>query len=131
MQKWHNQLNLSLLQLYPGKPDCIFKPPGNIALFQNIGEEKFWFSLSSGIFQDKLVWIFNAFDKDGGGTIDYGEIRLKKDFDCLENDFAPRDIVVDLFRMAEIDQNEDLVMACVTDIRLDLPSIGEAVNSHS
>ena len=29
----------------------------------------------------------------------------------------PRDIVVDLFRMAEIDQNEDLVMACVTDIR--------------
>ena len=55
----------------------------------------------------------------------------KKDFDCLENDFAPRDIVVDLFRMAEIDQNEDLVMACVTDIRLDLPSIGEAVNSHS
>ena len=47
---------------------------------------------------------------------------------CLENDFAPRDIVVDLFRMAEIDQNEDLVMACVTDIRLDLLSMRKAVN---
>ena len=31
--------------------------------------------------------------------------------------FTPRDIVVDLFRMAEIEQNEDLVTACVTDIR--------------
>ena len=35
----------------------------------------------------------------------------------------PRDIVVDLFRMADIDQNEDLVMACVTDIRFDLSSL--------
>ena len=33
------------------------------------------------------------------------------------HNFTPRDIVVDLFRMAEIEQNEDLVTACVTDIR--------------
>ena len=26
-------------------------------------------------FQEKLVWIFNAFDKDNGGTIDMEEIR--------------------------------------------------------
>ena len=26
-------------------------------------------------FQDKLSWIFKAFDKDGGGSIDKEEIR--------------------------------------------------------
>ena len=46
----------------------------------------------------------------------------KKKLSVKENarpipNFTPRDIVVDLFRMAEIEQNEDLVTACVTDIR--------------
>ena len=56
-------------------------------------------SLSSP--EDKLDWIFTAFDSDGGGTIDINEIR---------------DIVVELFKMAEIDEEEELIIACVTDI---------------
>ena len=35
--------------------------------------------LKETFFQEKLVWIFNAFDKDNGGTIDMEEIR------CLIN----------------------------------------------
>ena len=44
--------------------------------------------------------------------------RKKKSKEIANSQFfTPRDIVVDLFRMAEIEQNEDLVTACVTDIR--------------
>jgi Ca2+-binding EF-hand superfamily protein len=59
---------------------------------------------------DKLDWIFTAFDKDGGGTIDVGEIR---------------DIVEALFKMAGIDEEEDLVVACVTDINKAVDSDGD------
>ena len=52
--------------------------------------------------EEKLDWIFTAFDKDGGGTIDTEEIR---------------EIVLELFRMAEIEEEEDLVVACVADIK--------------
>merc|ERR1739838_472131 len=52
--------------------------------------------------EDKLNWIFTAFDSDGGGSIDVDEIR---------------DIVVGLFRLAGIEEDEDLVTVCVSDIR--------------
>ena len=60
--------------------------------------------------EDKLDWIFTAFDSDGGGTIDVDEIR---------------DIVVGLFRMAGIDEDEDLLVACVTDIKKAVDSDGD------
>jgi len=52
--------------------------------------------------EDKLNWIFTAFDQDGGGSIDVEEIR---------------DIVVGLFRLAGIEEDEDLLTACVSDVR--------------
>ena len=52
--------------------------------------------------EDKLNWIFTAFDTDGGGTIDVDEIR---------------DIVIGLFRLAGIEEDDDLVTVCVSDIR--------------
>merc|ERR1712232_890213 len=52
--------------------------------------------------EDKLNWIFTAFDTDGGGSIDVDEIR---------------DIVVGLFRLAGIEEDDDLVTVCVSDIR--------------
>ena len=52
--------------------------------------------------EDKLNWIFTAFDTDGGGSIDVDEIR---------------DIVIGLFRLAGIEEDEDLITACLADIR--------------
>ena len=52
--------------------------------------------------EDKLNWIFTAFDTDGGGSIDVDEIR---------------DIVIGLFRLAGIDEDDDLISACVSDVR--------------
>ena len=52
--------------------------------------------------EDKLNWIFTAFDTDGGGSIDVDEIR---------------DIVVGLFRLAGIEEDDDLISACVSDVR--------------
>eukprot|EP00092_Neocalanus_flemingeri_P072599 GFUD01089418.1.p1 GENE.GFUD01089418.1~~GFUD01089418.1.p1 ORF type:complete len:200 (-),score=72.88 GFUD01089418.1:90-689(-) len=52
--------------------------------------------------EEKLRWIFTAFDADGGGTIDVEEIR---------------EIVVWLFRLAGIDEDEDLLASCLMDIR--------------
>ena len=52
--------------------------------------------------EDKLNWIFTAFDTDGGGSIDIDEIR---------------DIVVGLFRLAGIEEDDDLISACVSDVR--------------
>ena len=60
--------------------------------------------------EDKLYWIFTAFDKDGGGTIDTEEIK---------------DIVVGLFRMAGIDEDADLVDACVMDINKAVDADGD------
>ena len=83
-------LNFPLLQLHSGKSDCLFKSPGKMYCSN---AETNWLRILSAvisisspslraftaIIQDKLVWIFNAFDKDGGGTIDYAEIRLKRE----------------------------------------------------
>merc|ERR1711988_1149344 len=52
--------------------------------------------------EDKLNWIFTAFDTDGEGTIDVDEIR---------------DIVIGLFRLAGIEEDDDLITVCVSDIR--------------
>ena len=52
--------------------------------------------------EDKLNWIFTAFDTDGGGSIDIDEIR---------------DIVVGLFRLAGIEEDDDMISACVSDVR--------------
>ena len=52
--------------------------------------------------EDKLAWIFTAFDSDGGGSIDYDEIT---------------DICQGLFRMAGIEEDEDLLASCVADVR--------------
>ena len=60
--------------------------------------------------EDKLDWIFTAFDKDGGGTIDVDEIR---------------DIVVGLFKMAGIEEEEELLIACITDIKKAVDSDGD------
>ena len=47
--------------------------------------------------EEKLRWIFTAFDADGGGTIDVDEIR---------------EIVVWLFRLAGIEEDADLLSSC-------------------
>ena len=52
--------------------------------------------------EDKLMWIFSAFDADGGGSIDVEEIR---------------EIVVWLFRLAGIEEDEDLLASCSIDVR--------------
>ena len=78
MQKWWANLNLSLFSYILASQTAFSSP--QVKLFQTIFK-KFYFEailkLFLAIIQDKLVWIFNAFDKDGGGTIDYGEIRLQ------------------------------------------------------
>merc|ERR1712025_366758 len=51
--------------------------------------------------EDKLNWIFMAFDKDGGGFIDVHEIR---------------DIVTCLFRFTKMDEDQDMLQACVEDL---------------
>lgn len=51
---------------------------------------------------DKLNWIFMAFDQDGGGFIDVNEIR---------------DIVTCLFRFAKMEEDQDLLQACVEDLQ--------------
>ena len=52
--------------------------------------------------EEKLMWLFSAFDSDGGGSIDVDEIR---------------DIVVWLFRLAGIEEDEDLLDSCSMDVR--------------
>ena len=51
--------------------------------------------------EDKLGWMFDAFDADDGGTVDRDEIT---------------DIVVGLFRLGGIEEDEDLLAACVFDV---------------
>ena len=51
--------------------------------------------------EDKLGWMFDAFDADGGGTVDADEIN---------------DIVVGLFRLGGIEEDQDLLAACVFDV---------------
>ena len=52
--------------------------------------------------EEKLNWIFTAFDADGGGSIDVDEIK---------------DIVVWMFRFAGIEEDPDLLGSCVIDVR--------------
>ena len=52
--------------------------------------------------EDKLSWIFTAFDSDGGGSIDYDEIT---------------DICAGLFRLAGIEEDQDILASCVADVR--------------
>ena len=60
--------------------------------------------------EDKLSWIFTAFDEDGGGSIDVDEIR---------------DIVEGLFRLAGIEEDEDMLASCVTDVRAAIDDDGD------
>jgi len=60
--------------------------------------------------EDKLNWIFMAFDQDGGGFIDGHEIR---------------DIVVCLFRFAKMEEDADLLQACVEDLQCIIDKDGD------
>ena len=51
--------------------------------------------------EDKLGCIFDAFDADGGGSVDAEEIM---------------NIVVALFRFVGIEEDQDLLAACVCDV---------------
>ena len=53
--------------------------------------------------EDKLDWMFRAFDVDNGGTITVSEIK---------------EIVIYLFKVADIDQQEDVLVTCIADIKL-------------
>ena len=55
--------------------------------------------------QDKLEWLFRAFDADNGGRITEAEIR---------------EIVIYLFKVADIEEEEDLLVACISDIKSDV-----------
>ena len=52
--------------------------------------------------QEKLDWIFFAFDADAGGTIDVEEIK---------------DIVLWMFRFVGLEEDPDLIQCCVIDVR--------------
>ena len=53
--------------------------------------------------EEKLNWIFTAFDADGGGSIDLEEIT---------------EIVRWMFRFAGIEEDPDLLASCIIDVRL-------------
>ena len=52
--------------------------------------------------EEKLNWIFSAFDADKGGSIDVEEIR---------------ELVLWMFRFAGIEEDPDMVEACILDVR--------------
>ena len=52
--------------------------------------------------EEKLDWIFTAFDQDGGGTIDVDEIR---------------DTVIAIFKISGTDEDEAAIDECVNGIR--------------
>lgn len=54
--------------------------------------------------------MFDAFDADGGGTVDRDEIT---------------DIVIGLFRLGGIEEDQDLLAACVFDV---LEAVDSEVN---
>ena len=62
--------------------------------------------------EEKLNWIFTAFDQDGGGTIDVDEIK---------------DTVVALFKMSGKEEDENAIVECVDGIRnaVDVDGDGE------
>ena len=60
--------------------------------------------------EEKLSWIFIAFDQDGGGTIDVDEIR---------------DTVVALFKMSGQEEDEEAIQECVDGIRSAVDADGD------
>ena len=64
--------------------------------------------------EEKLTWIFTAFDANGDGTIDIDEIR---------------EIVVWLFRLAGIEEDEDLLACCSMDVRATIDENDDGVIS--
>ena len=52
--------------------------------------------------QDKLDWMFRAFSPDNVGTITEAGIR---------------EIVIYLFKVADIEEQEDVVVTCIADIK--------------
>jgi len=65
-----------------------------------------WFQASNvknmSNIEEKLNWIFTAFDADGGGSIDPDEIT---------------EIVRWMFRFAGIEEDPDLLASCIIDVR--------------
>ena len=55
--------------------------------------------------EEKLGWIFSAFDEDQGGTIDVLEIK---------------NVVAGLFRMAGLEVDKEKIVSCVSEIRFAL-----------
>ena len=66
--------------------------------------------------QDKLDWLFRAFDVDNTGTIRDAEIR---------------EIVVYLFKVAAFDEQEDLLVTCIADIKFAPHSSGQISRANS
>ena len=68
---------------------------------------------------DKLNWIFMAFDQDGGGFIDVNEIR--DIVTCLFRWFLGWKVselcLITLFRFAKMEEDQDLLQACVEDLQ--------------
>jgi Ca2+-binding EF-hand superfamily protein len=60
--------------------------------------------------EEKLNWIFTAFDEDGGGSIDVEEIR---------------EIVLGCFRMAGLEEDDELLPSCVEDVRMSIDIDGD------
>ena len=60
--------------------------------------------------EEKLNWIFTAFDQDGGGSIDGDEIR---------------GIVVGLFKMSDKIENEEEIIACIKEIQEAIDADGD------
>merc|ERR1712045_740234 len=73
-----------------------------------------WFQASNvkdmETIEEKLHWIFTAFDADGGGSIDSEEIV---------------EIVKWMFRFAGIEQDPDLLASCVIDVRATIDQDGD------
>ena len=70
--------------------------------------------------EDKLSWIFTAFDSDGGGSIDYDEIT--DICQVSRNLIGQHKLILNLigqglFRLAGIEENEDILASCVADVR--------------
>ena len=85
----------------------------NEALFRVFDEDKSgtlnffeWYQATNvknmSSIEEKLNWIFMAFDADNGGSIDLNEIR---------------EIVIWMFRFAGIEEDPDLLASCVIDVR--------------
>ena len=78
--------------------ECLTDKSGNLDFFEFVQANSVK-NLNTP--EDKLGWMFDAFDADGGGTVDGDEIT---------------NILVGLFRLGGIEEDEDLLAACVFDV---------------